>query len=145
MISYFDTSALVPLLIAEPSSGFCQRLWEEADAVVTTQLSYVEAAAALAQAVRLARLTEQSYGSAMRTLNLLWDEFEVIKVDDQVVHRAAQLAYTCALRGYDAMHCASAEQLDDGDLVVAAGDRELLAACTALGVATADVTLVDNP
>ncbi|MGH3772463.1 MAG: type II toxin-antitoxin system VapC family toxin [Pseudonocardiaceae bacterium] len=139
MISYFDTSALVPLLIAEPSSGLCQRLWEEADAVVTTRLAYVEAAAALAQALRLARLTEQSYRSAIRILDVLWDEFEVINVDDQIVHRAAQLAYTCALRGYDAVHCASAEQLDDGDVVVATGDQKLLDACRSLGMATADV------
>ncbi|MGH3717390.1 MAG: type II toxin-antitoxin system VapC family toxin [Pseudonocardiaceae bacterium] len=139
MISYFDTSALVPLLIAEPSSGLCQRLWEDADAVVTTRLSYVEAAAALAQALRLARLTEQSYRSAISILDVLWDEFEVINVDDQIIYRAAQLAYTCALRGYDAVHCASAEQLDDGDVVVAAGDQKLLDACRSLGMATADV------
>ncbi|PZS19389.1 MAG: VapC toxin family PIN domain ribonuclease [Pseudonocardiales bacterium] len=140
MIGYFDTSAFVPLLIAEPSSGLCRRLWDDADAVVTTRLTYVEAAAALAQALRLARLTPQSYRAAVRILDRLWDEFEVVDVDDRVVHRAAHLAHTCALRGYDAVHCASAEQLSDGDLVVAAGDRRLLDACTSLGMATADVT-----
>ncbi|MGH3547397.1 MAG: type II toxin-antitoxin system VapC family toxin [Pseudonocardiaceae bacterium] len=140
MICYFDTSAFVPLLIAEPSSGLCRRLWDDADAVVTTRLTYVEAAAALAQALRLTRLTSQSYRAAVRILDRLWDEFEVVDVDDRAVHRAAHLAYTCALRGYDAVHCASAEQLSDGDLVVAAGDRRLLDACASLGMATADVT-----
>ncbi len=140
MIGYFDTSALVPLLIAEPTSASCRRLWDDADAVVTTRLSYAEAAVALAQALRLARLTEQSYRTAMQILDRLWDEFEVVDVDDRIVRRAAQLAYTCALRGYDAVHCASAEQLDDSDLVVAAGDRKLLEACLSLGMATADVT-----
>jgi predicted nucleic acid-binding protein len=75
----------------------------------------------------------------MRILDRLWDEFEIIDVDDPVIRRAAQLAHTCALRGYDAVHCASAEQLDDDDLVVAAGDRKLLDACLSLGMATADV------
>lgn len=144
MIGYFDTSALVPLLIAEPTSGSCRRLWDDADAVVTTRLSYAEAAAALAQALRLARLTERSYRAAMQILDQLWDEFEVVEVNDRIVRRAAQLAYTCALRGYDAVHCASAEQLDDSDLVVATGDRKLLAACLSLGMATADVRSV-NP
>ncbi|MGH3937773.1 MAG: type II toxin-antitoxin system VapC family toxin [Pseudonocardiaceae bacterium] len=139
MIGYFDTSAFVPLLIAEPSSGLCRRLWDDADLVVTTRLSYVETAAALAQARRLGRLTKQSYAAAMDILDRLWGEFEIIEVDERVVHRAAQLAYTCALRGYDAVHCASAEQLDDDDLVVAAGDRKLLEACMSLGMATADV------
>jgi hypothetical protein len=36
VIGYFDTSAFVPLLIAEPSSGLCRRLWDDADVVVTT-------------------------------------------------------------------------------------------------------------
>lgn len=139
MIGYFDTSALVPLLIAEPTSGSCRRLWDDADAVVTTRLSYAEAAAALAQALRLARLTEQSYRAAMQILDRLWDEFEVVDVNDWIVRRAAQLAYACALRGYEAVHCASAEQLDDSDLVVATGDRKLLEECLSLGMATADV------
>lgn len=139
MIAYFDTSAIVPLLIAEPGSELSQRLWDDADDVVTTQPSYVEAAAALAQALRLARLTEQSYGSAIRVLDVLWDEFAVLAVDDQIVRRAATLACTCALRGYDAVHCAAAEQCDDGDLVVVAGDQRLLDTCGSLGMATADV------
>ena len=48
------------------------------------------------------------------------------------------MAYECALRGYDAVHCASAELIDEGDLVVASGDRELLLACKSLRISTAD-------
>jgi predicted nucleic acid-binding protein len=113
VIGYFDTSAFVPLLIAEPSSGLCRRLWDDADVVVTTRLSYVETAAALAQALRLRRLTQQSHRAAVRILDRLWDEFDVVDVDGRIVRRAAQLAYTCALRCYDAVHCASAEQLSE--------------------------------
>jgi hypothetical protein len=76
----------------------------------------------------------------VRILDRMWDEFDVVDVDDQIVRRAAQLVYTCALRGYDAVHCACAEQLSDADLVVATGDRKLLDACLSLGMATADVT-----
>jgi predicted nucleic acid-binding protein len=54
--------------------------------------------------------------------------------------RAAQLACSWALRGYDAVHCACAERLRDDDLIVAANDRRLLAACMSLGMATADIT-----
>lgn len=43
------------------------------------------------------------------------------------------------MRGYDAVHCASAEQLADADLVVVAGDQKLLDACRSLGMAIADV------
>jgi len=138
VICYFDTSAVVPLLIAEPGSAFCRHLWEESDDVVTTRLLYAEAAAALAQALRLDRLTGADYQLALHILDGLWAEFDVLEVDDDLVHRAAQLAHTCALRGYGAVHCASAEQFDDDDLVVASGDRKVLDACTSLGLATAD-------
>lgn len=124
---------------AESSSEFCGRLWDEADTVVTTRLLYVETAAALAQARRLDRLTERSHQSALRGLRRLWAEMDLVDVDDGVVSRAAELAHMCALRGYDALHCASAEQLDDRDLVVACGDRKLLEACASLGMTTADV------
>jgi predicted nucleic acid-binding protein len=138
VICYFDTSAFVPLLIAEPGSPFCRRLWDEADDVVTTRMLYAEAAAALAQARRLERLTEPKHQAALHILDRMWADFDIVEVSDQLVHRAAQLARTCALRGYDAVHCASAEQVNDDDLVVASGDRRVLDSCATLGLATAD-------
>jgi predicted nucleic acid-binding protein len=140
VIGYFDTSAVVPLLVTEPASAFCRELWDSADAVVTSRLCYVEAAAALAQARRLERISAGQHGSALNLLERLWAEFEVVEADAAVVRRAAELAYARALRGYDAVHCASAEQIHEADLVVASGDRALLVACTQLGLATADTT-----
>lgn len=139
MICYFDTSACVPLLISEPGSSLCQRLWDEADDVVTSRLLYVEAAAALAGARRCGRVTERERRSALRILDRLWGEFHVIEVDHVVAGRAADLAHECELRGYDAVHCASAELVNADDLVLASGDKHLLGACTALGLATADI------
>ena len=57
MILYLDTSAFVPLLIAEPTSQTCGALWDAADRLATTRLTQVEAAAALAMAERLGRST----------------------------------------------------------------------------------------
>ncbi len=138
MIGYLDTSAFVPLLVVEPSTPLCRRFWDDADAVVSSRLLYVEAAAALAQAVRIGRLTEEERRSAGTLLDELWDEFEVVEVDELLVREAADLAQCYALRGYDAVHCASAQQLDDDDVVVAAGDRRLLTAWTALSMSTLD-------
>ena len=121
MIGYLDTSAFVPLLVAEPGSEFCRGFWTESDAVVTSRLLYVEAAAALAQAERLGRLTAGEHRGARRLLDGRWDEFDVVEVDEVVAGRTAELARTLALRGHDAVHCASADQADDADLVVASG------------------------
>lgn len=140
MIGYLDTSALVPLLIAEPTSEASRRFWDDADVVVSSRLLYVEAAAALAQAHRLRRLTDNTHAQSRRRLDRICAELDIIEVDEQLVIRAAELAHRLALRGYDAVHCASAEQLDDDDVVAASGDRALLTAWRQLGIATYDTT-----
>lgn len=138
MIAYLDTSAFVPLLVVGPSTPLCRRFWDDADAVVSSRLLYVEAAAALAQAVRTGRIADEEGRAAVTLLGELWDEFEVVEVDELLVGQAAHLARCHGLRGYDAVHCASAQQLDDDDVVVAAGDQRLLTAWTTLGMSTLD-------
>jgi uncharacterized protein len=100
---------------------------------------YVETVAALAQAERMDRITHREHNAAIVSLNDLWREFDLLETDDQVIGRAAELARLQALRGYDAVHCASAELIPDPDLIVASGDKRLLAACADLGMVTADV------
>jgi uncharacterized protein len=129
---------LVPLLVAEPSSVMCRRLWDDAEVIVSCRLLYVEVAAALAQALRMGRLTTGQHGDAMTILDTLWGQIDVLEVDEALVYRAATLADELGLRGYDAVHCAAAEQLDDDDVVAASGDRRLLDAWTAVGVDTFD-------
>jgi hypothetical protein len=145
VIGYLDTSALVPLLVAEPSSAACRRFWDDADEVVSSRLLYVETAAALSQARRMDRLTDHEHYASLRLLDQLWAEVDVAEVDEPVVARAATLAHQLALRGYDAVHCASAEQLNDEDVVAATGDQRLLAAWTELGIATFDTNATNGP
>ena len=137
MIVYFDTSAFVPLLVTEPGTPLARELWDSADDVVSTRLLYVEAAAALARAQRMERITDRNRRAALDSLDDLWRDFRVIEVDETMTRRAAELADRHALRGYDAVHCASAERIDAPDLVVASGDKDVLTACTELGLATA--------
>lgn len=138
MIGYFDTSAFVPILVREPSSDHCRELWNDADAVVSSRLLYVEAAAALAQAHRMRRISTRVHRASLGTLDRLWSEFDIVEIDDELTQRAAALADRFGLRGYDAVHCASAEQIEDGDLVAASGDQQLLEAWRKLGIATLD-------
>lgn len=105
---------------------------------MTSRLLYVETAAALAQAQRMDRLSVRQHRAAVKLLDRLWDEVDVAEVDEAVVRRAAELARRFGMRGYDAVHCASAEQLDDDDVVAASGDRHVLRAWTELGMATFD-------
>jgi hypothetical protein len=72
MIGYFDTSAFVPLLVAEPGSAFCRQLWDSSGTVVTSRLLYIETAAALAQALRLGRILQRDPRAALPKAHLRW-------------------------------------------------------------------------
>jgi len=137
MIAYFDTSAIVPLIVAEAGSARAARVWNEADRVVSARLVYPEGRAALAQAQRLGRMTPRQLRGAVRELGALYDQLDMVEVDDELARRAGHLAETHGLRGYDAVHLAAAHRINDADLVVVAGDRPLLVAASTDGLMTA--------
>jgi hypothetical protein len=66
-------------------------------------------------------------------------DLDLVEVGPSILHRAGQLAELLALRGYDAVHLGSAESLADPDLVLVAGDRQLLRAAGELRIAVANV------
>ncbi|HET6500422.1 MAG TPA: type II toxin-antitoxin system VapC family toxin [Amycolatopsis sp.] len=138
MIAYFDASALVPLLIREPGTSRAQRLWNAADARVSSRLGYVEAAAALARrADRLAGAPAHQRQDAMELLDRVWDGLDVVNVVEALVREAAGIARQWGLGAHDAMHCASARHFAGEEVVVVSGSRDLLVACRGLGMATA--------
>lgn len=139
MIVYLDTSALIPLLVAEPASPRCRRVWDDADAVAATRLLYIEASAALAQALRLDRLDTDQHRRCLELLDHLWPQCAIVELDAELCSSAARLAHDHALGGYDAVHCAAALALNDAELVAATGDRRLLAAWHDEGVTTFDI------
>lgn len=150
MILYVDTSAFVPLLIEEPTSEICGQLWDHADRLVTTRLTYIETAAALAMAERLGRISATQRVAALQRLRELWTELDIVELDEQLMITASNAAQNHGLRGYDSVHLAAAAAIDDDDLVVAAGDRRLLDAWHDEGVSVIDtnaapVVSVDGP
>ena len=139
MICYFDASALIPLLVEEPGSEVAGRLWDTADHVVSSRLVYAEARAAFAQAHRTDRIDAPGLRRAVTGLETIMDDLDLVEVGPTVVHRAGELAELLALGGYDAVHLGSAESLADPDLVLVAGDRQLLRAAGELHIAVADL------
>lgn len=139
MIAYLDTSAIVPMLVVEPSTPLCQRIWEDSDRLATSALAYVETAAALAMAQRQQRITSAEREIAWSRFAEIWAGVDVVEVDNQLLVTAAELTSAFSLRGDDAVHCASAKLIDDPGLVVAAGDAQLLDAWSRLGLAVLDV------
>jgi predicted nucleic acid-binding protein len=139
LIVYFDTSAVVPIIIEEPTSSIASRLWDEADRVVSSRLVYAEGRAALAMARRMDRVDDDELRVAVEDFEAVHQQLDIVEVTESLVRDAGSLAEQFALRGYDAVHLASAQLVHDPDIVFAAGDKNLLKAAQALGLATSNL------
>ena len=141
MIAYFDTSAFVPLVVAEPVSAIYGRLWVEAARVVSVPILYTETRAALARAERVGRLSPTGHASAVRQLDTMFDDVDLVDVSVELVRLGGDLAQRHALRGFDAVHLAGGvlTGLDDDDFVFASGDHRLAAAASAAGLAVSTI------
>lgn len=137
MIAYFDTSAIVPLLVHEPTTDHCARVWNEATRIVCARLVYPEACAALARAVRMQRLTSAQMVAATAELDDLVDQVDFIEITENLASVAGRLAQQHGLRGYDAVHLAAGVTIADHDVVFVTGEADLADAATASGLATA--------
>lgn len=137
MIVYFDTSAIVPLIVGEPSTPACLRLWNDTTRAVSTRLLYPEASAALARAERMGRMTPIQHDEAVSDLDELVAEIDHIELTMALARIAGDLARSDGLRGYDAVHLAAALSVSDTDVVMATGDHDLAAAARAHGLTVA--------
>ncbi len=137
MIAYFDTSAVIPLLIGEPSSATCARVWNEAARSISVRLLYPEARAALARAERMGRITKRQHESAVAELEAIITEIDYVEITPELARHAGDIAHAHHLRGYDAVHLAAAMSALDAELVLVTGDNDLAAAARSLGLAVA--------
>lgn len=134
---YFDSTALVKLLVEEAGSELAAALWDGCDAALSSRLAHAEVCAALAASVRNHDLDDEGLTSALRD----WEEFRAamrpVELTERVEHRAGELARRHALSGADAVHLASALAVDTPHLVVAVWDRRLHAGASAEGLSLA--------
>lgn len=100
-------------------------LWDEATVVISVVLIHAEARAAVAAAQRLGRIGAGDPPRVRVELDGYLDEMTLIEVGLPLARHAADLAEHHALRGYDAVHLATALAIEDPDLVVATWDDEL--------------------
>jgi predicted nucleic acid-binding protein len=136
VIAYFDTSAVVKLLIDEPGSQTVERVWHATDGRVCATVGYTETAAALGRAGRTGRLSPAGVRRSVAGLAGVWTSFYRMVVDDELASHAANLALTHGLRGFDAVHLAAA--VATAELLVTA-DQSLLVAAQSVGLSVADV------
>jgi predicted nucleic acid-binding protein len=128
MIVYADTSALVKLFVVEAHSEATRDMLLQAWAMGTGLLARVELGAALARGARRGFLAEAESLEARRQIERVWPTWVRIGMDEELVVRAEALAWEYHLRGYDAVHLASAliwQERIGHPVVLATFDREL--------------------
>jgi predicted nucleic acid-binding protein len=136
LILYLETSNLVKLYVREKDSEAVRGSVEASEAVATSVLAYAEARAAFARKLREQGITKDAHGAVKRALDADWPSFFVPNVTAGTARLAGDLAEKHALRGFDALHLASAVELRAagvGDLRFSSADARLRAAAQAEG------------
>lgn len=100
----------------------------------SSRITYVESRAALAAAWRSGRIDAGGLRLARQSLESLTEELEVIEVAEELTRRAGDLAEERGLRGYDALHLATALTAGQATTMVT-WDLELASASVASGLA----------
>lgn len=128
MIAYLDSSALVKRYVAEVGSDEVASLIDLAVVVGTSIVSRAEVAAALAKASRMQVVEHDAAEVALGAFNAEWTALVRVQMSEMLTARAAAVAWEHGLRGYDAVHLATALFWQDmlGERVtVATFDRHL--------------------
>ncbi len=112
-------------MVCEDGSDVVAELWAAGHRAAASVLAYPEGKAALAAARRAGRLTAASHARALGDFEAVHGELLVVGVDRLLARRAGELADELGLRGYDAVHLASALALGADDVTVVTWDRDL--------------------
>ena len=136
MSSYFDTSALVKLILREPESALVARWWNAASDAYASTITHVELHAVLARARRDRRIEPSAMLGVQADVDDLWRQVVALDVDHAVIDGAGALASTHALAALDAIHLASAMGVagDRRNLTFVTFDRRLAEAALAEGL-----------
>lgn len=106
-----DTSALVKLYVEEKDREAVFEAVEDSDLVATSVVAYAEARAAFAKKKREGALDDEGHRRAGSDLDEDWETFERLVVSEMVARLAGEFAERHALRGFDAVHLASAVRI----------------------------------
>ncbi len=143
-MTYLDTSALIKRFVAEKGTQWVSALVTGAEPVATAKIAYAEVYAGLSRRRRIGDLSAGQYARACREFEGDWPAYLQVDLRDEILRLARDLIQRHPLRGFDAVHLASALSLRDalGEEIrfVAADDRLLQAAeaeqCVAINVET---------
>ena len=135
MIAFLDTSALVKIYVQEQGSIFIRQYVQSCSAVLVSAVAYPESRAALARVRRAGSLDLTAFDSAKRQFEADWVRMVVFPAVTSTLRLAGDIAERHKLRGFDAVHLASAivarESEHSAPVSFATWDGQLLEAARA--------------
>jgi predicted nucleic acid-binding protein len=112
VILYGDTCALIKLYVHERGSAETIQCVAAASQIATSHLTLVEIEATLSRALKAKRLSSMDANLALTKFHQDWLGVVKVPPTSRVVGEAAKITGKYALRAYDAIHLASAIELE---------------------------------
>jgi len=131
MIAYFDSSSIVKWFFDESFMESARDIKDKAASIVTSLISFPEVMSAINRAWREGRCLKPDMELVRDEFIRIWPDFRWINIDEKLMHNAGHLIFRHNLRGFDAVHMASAFLLreergnDDIDLFFSSFDKNL--------------------
>lgn len=105
---FWDSSAIVPLVVEEPASALCRGWLRDDREMMTWALSATEATSAVRRKQRLGEIGEQHAGEALGRLAMLASNWTEVQALERVHDRAHRLLAIHDLRAADSLQLAAA-------------------------------------
>ena len=147
-MNYLDTSALIKRFVAEKGSPLVQTLVTRKGPIATAKIAYAEVYAGLTRKLREGHLSDAQYALACRQFEADWQAYIRVELHDDTLCLARDLIQRHPLRGFDAIHLASAISLKNAlgeDITFAAADERLLRAAEAEDLKILHVEIARTP
>ena len=128
MILYLETSNLIKLYVEEEGTAEIKSLVKGADIVATSIISYAEARAALSRKYKEGGIEKRDYKLIKREFESDWNKYFILHVNNDIIKATGDLAEKHGLRGFDALHLASALSLKEKSatsVTFSSADRKL--------------------
>lgn len=132
---YCDASFIAKLLLnEEDGADLAESIFDQADELFTSTLSYPETRSALSGNLRSGMLNAGEFRDSLVLFEQLWPQFEVVQMTEVIALRAGDLVTQFSLSGADAVQLASALLTPYfRDLIFVTWDRRQAEAAHALG------------
>jgi uncharacterized protein len=137
-VNFWDTSAIVPLVLEEPSTPTADTLFEDDPDVLAWWTTRAELLSALARRVREGRIKPAKLDSIMARADAIWSKTSIIGPEPAILDITQRLLFAYPLRASDALQLAAAVAIVDGrpdEIAFLSFDHRLRAAASAEGFA----------